>query len=137
MRTVIYTRLSDERDGDNAPLERQEADCRKYAHQHGWPVSAVYTEKVSAWDKATRRPEFEEMVEAVQAGLVHRILVWKMDRLVRQPRDLERVLDALEAAGGSLASVHDPVDVSGPMGIAMLRIGVVMANTESANTSLR
>ncbi len=137
MRTVIYTRLSEDRDGEQTATARQEADCRAYAEEHGWIISAVYTDRDSAFDKTVVRSDFEDMLLAIQTGLVGRVLVWKMDRLVRQPRDLERILDALETAGGALASVNDPVDVSGPMGLAMLRIGVVMAHTESANTSLR
>ena len=101
-------------------------------------MADVYTDvDLSAYDRRVQRDGFERLLHALAAGTYAGVIVWKIDRLVRQPRDLERILDALEAGGASLASVHDPVDVSGPMGVAMLRISVVMANVESANISIR
>jgi site-specific DNA recombinase len=135
---AVYTRLSVDRDGAQTATKRQEDDARKLATDRGWTVGEVYSDvDLSAFDKRVRRPGFEAMLETVAAGHHSGIVVWKMDRLVRQPRDLERVLDVLEASGAGLASVHDPVDVSGPMGLAMLRIGVVMAKVESSNISIR
>jgi site-specific DNA recombinase len=135
---AIYTRLSESRDGEQTATGRQEADARTLATERGWEIGEVYSDvDLSAFNRRVRRPGFEQLVADLAAGKHAGLLVWKLDRLVRQPRDLERVLDALEAGGAGLASVHDPVDVSGPMGLAMLRIGVVMASVESSNISIR
>ncbi len=135
---AIYTRLSEDRDGTQTATARQEADARKLAADRDWTVSEVFTDvDLSAFNRRVRRPGFEQLLDALAAGRVAGVITWKLDRLTRQPRDLERLLDALEHGGAGLASVHDPVDVSGPMGLAMLRIGVVMANVESSNISIR
>jgi DNA invertase Pin-like site-specific DNA recombinase len=137
MQTLIYTRLSEDRDGQQTATARQEADCRKLAAERGWEISRVYEDvDISAYDRRKKRPQFEQMLADVAAD-GGRILVWKLDRLIRQPRDTERVLDILEGSGGQLASVNDPVDTSTPMGQAMFRIGVVMAHAESSNISIR
>jgi site-specific DNA recombinase len=135
---AIYTRLSEDRDGNQTATARQEQDARKLAADRGWTVGEVFTDvDLSAFNKRVRRAGFERLLEALTEGRYAGVITWKLDRLTRQPRDLERILDALEASAAGLASVHDPVDVSGPMGLAMLRIGVVMANVESSNISIR
>jgi DNA invertase Pin-like site-specific DNA recombinase len=135
---AIYTRLSEDRDGTQTATARQEADARKLAADRDWTVSEVFTDvDLSAFNRRVKRPGFEHLLEALAGGRVAGVITWKLDRLTRQPRDLERLLDALEQGRAGLASVHDPVDVSGPMGLAMLRIGVVMANVESSNISIR
>jgi site-specific DNA recombinase len=135
---AIYTRLSEDRDGNQTATARQEQDARKLAAERGWTIGEVFTDvDLSAFNRRVRRAGFERLLEALTDGRYAGVITWKLDRLTRQPRDLERILDALEAGGAGLASVHDPVDVSGPMGLAMLRIGVVMANVESSNISIR
>lgn len=46
---------------------------------------------LSAWKKNVRRKDFEKLLERARAGLSHGIAVWRVDRLFRQPRDLERL----------------------------------------------
>ena len=43
MRAVVYVRISDDPEGTERGVDRQEADCRAYAAAHGWEVVAVTT----------------------------------------------------------------------------------------------
>jgi DNA invertase Pin-like site-specific DNA recombinase len=65
------------------------------------------------------------------------VLVWKLDRLVRRPKDFERLWEVVERRGVFIASVTEPVDRSSPIGLAMLRILVALAGLESATTGIR
>ena len=43
-RAVVYVRISDDPEGSERGVDRQEADCRAYAAAHGWEVVAVFRE---------------------------------------------------------------------------------------------
>ena len=67
----------------------QEKECRQRADGLGWEVVGVCVDNdVSAYS-GKRRPQYEQMVEAVNAGLVQAVLAWHPDRITRQPKELE------------------------------------------------
>lgn len=137
MRAGIYTRLSQDPDGTSTATQRQEADCRALCKDRGWAVAKVYQDNdTSAFSRKVRRPAFEAMVEAAAAGELDVIVAWKSDRLARQPRDLERVLDACETGGGYFASCTEP-EFQGAAGLLILRMMVAFAAHESGVKSER
>ena len=135
-RVGIYVRLSVDR-GDSTSTTRQETDCRKLAEDRGWDVVDVYADTdSSAWDRHVRRAEYERMLDDVAGGKLDGILVWKLDRLMRQRREMVRVDDLLEDHGAFLESLNDPVD-SSPMGKTVLHLLASLAQSASDDTSLR
>ena len=131
-----YVRLSVDRDGSTS-TKRQEADCRKLARDRGWKIVKVYADTdASAWNRNVRRPAYEEMLADLQDGKLDGILVWKLDRLMRQRREMVRIDDLLEAQGAFLESLNDPVD-SSPMGKTVLHLLASLAQSSSDDTSLR
>jgi site-specific DNA recombinase len=53
-RAVVYVRISDDPEGTERGVDRQEADCRAYAAAHGWEVAAVFRENdTSAFKQRT------------------------------------------------------------------------------------
>ena len=135
-RVGAYVRLSVDRDGSTS-TKRQETDCRKLARDRGWKVVKVYADTdASAWDRNVRRPAYEEMLTDLQDGKLEGILVWKLDRLMRQRREMVRIDDLLEAQGAFLESLNDPVD-SSPMGKTVLHLLASLAQSSSDDTSLR
>jgi DNA invertase Pin-like site-specific DNA recombinase len=138
-RAVIYARLSRDRDGSQTATARQVADCRKYADAKGWTVEAVHEDAdLSAYTAKVTRPGFEAVLEAVEAGEADVVLSWKLDRLLRRPRDFERLWQLCEAAGAHIATVTDGIDTSQPMaGLLVPRIMSTFAELEGANLSIR
>lgn len=133
----IYTRLSQDREGETS-RERQEADCRALCAVRGWEVEEVWTDLLSGYRADVRRPGYEEGLRALAAGKVDVLVVWKLDRLTRGGvKEISRVLEALDAGGGKLASVQDSVDTSTAMGEGVLALLGSVAKQESENTSLR
>lgn len=54
LRAVVYVRISDDPEGTERGVDRQEADCRAYASAHGWEVVAVFRENdTSAFKQRT------------------------------------------------------------------------------------
>lgn len=41
---AVYCRISDDRTGQRAGVQRQEEDCRALAESRGWPVADVYVD---------------------------------------------------------------------------------------------
>lgn len=136
-RAGIYTRLSSDPDGTSTATERQEQDCRELAAARGWTVAGVYQDNdTSAFKRGVKRPSFERMLIDMVAGELDVILAWRSDRLARQPRDLERVLDACEDAHATFVSCTEP-EFQGSSGTLILRMLVNFAAHESGVKSER
>ena len=138
-RAVIYARLSRDRDGSQTATARQVADCRKYADAKGWSVEAVHEDAdLSAYTAKVIRPGYEAVLSAVEDGEADVVLAWKLDRLLRRPRDFERLWQLCEAAGANVATVTDGIDTSQPMaGLLVPRILSTFAELEGSNLSIR
>jgi DNA invertase Pin-like site-specific DNA recombinase len=134
----IYCRISLARIGDNTKVEDQEYICRKLSEQLGWAVAAVYSDhSKSAWRKDRKRPAWDQMLADVEAGRLGAIVVYHGDRLVRQPFDLETLLNLSDAKGIKLASPTGTRDLDDPNDRFVLRILTAQACMESDNTSRR
>jgi site-specific DNA recombinase len=138
VRVGIYVRLSSDPDGTSTAIARQLEDCERLASSKGWQVTATYRDSdLSAFKRNVNRPEFERMLTDASQGAIDAILVWRTDRLARQPRDLERFVDACEKQTVTLASVTEPLDLRTNSGLFILRQLVNFANYESAVKSER
>lgn len=138
VRVGVYARISEDRDGQQTATERQLRDCRELAQRRGWEVVDGFEDvDISAYSKKARRPEFERMLEALRAGDIVGVVVWKLDRLTRQQRDLVRVMEACEHHKAFIASVTEPIDTRENYGQFVAELLVAQARMESANTSAR
>ena len=77
------------------------------------------------------------MLDDLERGAIEAVLVWKLDRLSRQPGQFETVVSACERLGARVFSVHEAADMTSPAGLAMMRVGIAFAAMESQTTSLR
>src|SRR5262249_16081028 len=108
------------------------------AAQRGWTVHEVYSDhSLSAWKKNVRRPAWEKMLADVEAGKINAIIAYHGDRLYRQPRDLEKLIDLAEVKGISLASSLGAFDLGTSQGRIFARMHAVVSEGESARHSER
>ena len=136
-RVGIYLRISEDRDGEQSATDRQKADCKRYAKSHGWEAVDVFEDVDISAFKSVRRPEFERMLEAVRDKHVDGVLAWKIDRITRRQRDLVRLDEACEGAGGFIATVMENIDTREPTGRFVAELLVAQARMESENSSIR
>lgn len=138
-RAAIYARLSRDRDGNQTATARQVADCRRFAEAKGWEVVAVHEDAdLSAYSAKVVRPGFEALKASVEAGDADVVLAWKLDRLLRRPRDFETLWQLCEAKGANVATVTDGIDTAQPMaGLLVPRIMSNFAELEAENLSIR
>ncbi|MEW2250461.1 recombinase family protein [Streptomyces sp. NPDC006975] len=151
-RPCLYTRLSWAPDGSLEKCERQEELGREYGSRLGWPeFCCVYVDNSrSAWQRNRKRPDWERMLLTLdrdssrliptdpKANHHHDgIMTYHGDRLIRQPYDLELLLNIADTRHIPLASVSGVKDLSNPDDRFVLRIEAAQACREVDNLSRR
>jgi site-specific DNA recombinase len=149
---VLLTRISDARNGDTAGVTDQQADLRKRAAQLGWGVGEVIIENdTSAFKRRTValpdgrkaervvRPGFRRALELLQSGQADGLLALDLDRIARDPRDLEDLIDVVESRRPHVPveSVTGSLRLANDADITMARVMVAMANKSSRDTARR
>ncbi|MGI8998200.1 MAG: recombinase family protein, partial [Candidatus Limnocylindria bacterium] len=104
-RALIYARLSQDRNGQSTSTARQVAACEAWAAARGWEVAGKYVDADLSAFKGVARPQYDAMLEAVTEGDGDLVLAWKLDRILRRPRDFERLWAMCEDRGANLATV--------------------------------
>jgi site-specific DNA recombinase len=92
--------------GDTTKVDDQEKICRKIlpANAVVAPHHVFKDNSKSAWRRDRRRPAWEAMLATIEQGELDVLIVYHGDRLVRQPRDLEDLLDISQSRGIRLLS---------------------------------
>ncbi len=138
LRAGVYVRISDDRNGDELGVRRQEKLCRELAAARGWEVASTYTDNDRSAYRGRPRPAYEALLADVQAGTIGAVLAYHPDRLYRHPRDLERFVETIEAAGAVVATVTaGEIDLSNASGRMVARILGAVARQESEHKAER
>ncbi len=124
---MIYTRISEGRGGDQLGTGRQEAACRKLSADLGWLVVRVLEDDDrTAYGKngmRAKRPAYAELLDLLADGRADAVIVWHVDRLYRQARDLEPLIDVVERTGTVVRPVtHGELDLASASGRMVARI---------------
>ncbi|MFI1767447.1 recombinase family protein [Streptomyces sp. NPDC020800] len=151
-RPCLYCRLSYAPDGSLEKVERQEADGRAMGQRLGWPdFCCVYVDNSrSAWQRNRRRPDWDRMLVTMDASGIRLIpgdpkadhihdgiMTYHGDRLIRQPYDLETLLNLAYARDLPLASVSGVRNLNNADDRFILRIEAAQACRASDDTSRR
>jgi DNA invertase Pin-like site-specific DNA recombinase len=91
---------------------------------------------LSAWRPSVRRPDWERLLERLASGESDGAVVWHVDRLLRLPRDLERLLEFSDR-GLTLGCAHGQWDLADPNDRFILRMEVAHACRSSDGASRR
>ncbi|MFD8250470.1 recombinase family protein [Nocardia sp. NPDC059691] len=138
VRAAIYLRVSLDQTGEGLAVERQREDCEAIAKSKGWTVVETYTDNsISAFNKAKNRPAYEQMVEDYKAGRFNALITWDLDRLTRQPRQLEDWIDAAETQGLRLVTANGEADLQTDGGRMYARIKAAVARAEMERKGAR
>ncbi len=132
VRACIYTRISLDRTGQGLGVERQEEMCREMAERNGWEVVEVFCDNSASAYSGKRRERFEELLEQTAAGEFDRIITYRTDRMYRRPRDLDRLIDAVEAHETFIEAVSSGrIDLSNSDGIQNAGVHAYISQGES------
>lgn len=137
-RAAIYLRQSLDATGDQLAVQRQREDCRRIAEQRDWVVVAEYVDNsISASDARTNRPGYDQLVVAYGDDQFDALICYDLDRLTRQPRQLEDWIDAATERGLLLVTANGEADLSTDGGRMFARIKASVARAEIERKSAR
>jgi DNA invertase Pin-like site-specific DNA recombinase len=138
VRAGVYARISSDRAADGLGVGRQMEDCARLAERKGWRVVEQYVDDdVSAWS-GKHRPEYARLLADLQTSAINGLLVYDLDRLHRQPRELESFIDLCQGLGlTNVASVSGDIDLTTAEGQFQARILGAVAKKSSDDTSRR
>lgn len=136
----LYARLSLAPDGQEETVKWQIELMRRALKASGDDVGRVFTDNgKSAWKRNAKRPGFDALFASIEEGTTTRVMLYHLDRYLRQPRDLERIIDAMESRKGKLCvrALSGQWDLDNSDHRAMVRMMVTFAAKSSDDTSRR
>ncbi|MEV2226992.1 recombinase family protein [Streptomyces phaeochromogenes] len=127
VRAVIYTRISSDPTGNAGGVTRQEEACRKLAADLGWRVVGVKVDDdLTAIGKGSRRaqrPGYTAVLDMLTAREADAVIVWHTDRLYRQARDLEPLIEIVDRTHAVIRPVQQgELDLATASGRMVARI---------------
>jgi len=140
LQAVGYARISKDDTLEGRGVARQTEDITAVCERHGWDLTDVLTDNdisASRYSKKAR-PGYLRLLAAIEAG-IDRAVVYDVDRLLRQPRQLEDLIDLCEARNGAfqLHNVNGELDLATGGGRFIARMLVAKAAMESDDMSRR
>jgi site-specific DNA recombinase len=105
-----YRRISDDREGLEAGVLRQDEDLDSLASAHGLTIVADYSDNdIGASTRSRKaRPGFAAMIADARAGRFAVIICYSSSRLTRRPREHEDLIDLAERHGIRFLFVRSP-----------------------------
>lgn len=142
LRAAVYTRISNDPEGREKGVERQEQDCRALADTLRYEVVAVFEENdVSASTRSRKpRPEYEQMMVAAKTGQVDVILAYSNSRLTRRPMEVEDIIRLHEHHGVRVRTVvsgDDDLSTADGRMVARIKGNVDAAEAERTSERVR
>jgi site-specific DNA recombinase len=128
-RAAIYTRISQDRTGAGLAVERQEVECRQLAERLGLTIVEVYSDNDISAYSGKPRPGYRRLLAAIRGGQVGAVVVWHLDRLTRQPSELETYLDVARDVP-TYSVTAGQLDLATPSGKMTARIAAAVAAAE-------
>src|ERR1700686_2620459 len=119
---AIYARISHDPAGERPGVQRQEADCLQEAKRRGWSIAQVYVDDdLSAFNPSKPRPEYQRLLNDIQLGSRAGVMIWRLDRLHRQPCELEEFIVLCDKHQVALATVTGDVNLATSQGRLLAR----------------
>ncbi|HEY3367306.1 MAG TPA: recombinase family protein [Symbiobacteriaceae bacterium] len=116
-RVAIYIRWSTEDQGDGTTLAVQQEGCGHYVLSQGWQVTSTLVFIDDGCSGGTlNRPKLDELRQAIKAGAVDCVVVYKLDRLSRSVMDTVNLVLGEWEGHCHVKSAREPIDTATAMG---------------------
>jgi site-specific DNA recombinase len=134
MKAAIYLRVSTEEQRERQSIQNQRDFADQYCHTNGISIADWYADDgVSGTVPLPLRDQGARLAEDARQGRFDTVLVYKLDRLGRDPRMILNAVAELEACGARLLSMTEPFDTKDPSGRFMLTVLSGVAGFERDN----
>ena len=137
-RAAVYLRISLDATGEGLAVERQRKECAGIVAARGWELVGEYVDNsISASDAKKHRPGYAALVRDFEQGKFDALVCYDLDRLTRQPRQLEDWIEAAESRGLALVTANGEADLTTDGGRLFARIRLAVARAEVDRKSAR
>lgn len=139
-RCGIYLRISDDREGRELGVGRQQEDCLALAGRLGCAVYDIYKDNdISASTRSRKtRPQYQRLLADARAGAITVIVAYTTGRLTRRPREHEDLIELSEQRGVRFHYVASPsFDLNTAAGRRVARILAANDAGEAEDTAER
>jgi site-specific DNA recombinase len=131
MKAAIYLRVSTEEQRERQSIATQRTFAESYcAANNISPYGWYEDDGVSGMIPLDERTDGARLLADARAGKINTILVYKLDRLGREPRLILNAVNDLESLGLQIKSMTEPFDTSTPSGKFLLTILSAVAGLE-------
>jgi len=136
---AIYTRVSTDMQAEKefSSCESQEEKIKSFVNsQNNWQVYKVYSD--AGYSGATlNRPAIQQLLSDLKKEKIDIVLVYKIDRLTRSPKDFYQLIEFFEQSKIDFISITERFDTSTPAGRLLRNIMLTFAQFERELTSER
>ncbi len=141
-RCAIYTRKSTEEGLAQAfnSLHAQREACEAFIrsqHHEGWRVLPEAFDDGGYSGAIIMRPALARLLDAIGAGRIEVVVVYKVDRLTRSLADFAKIVELFDAHGVSFVSVTQAFNTTTSMGRLTLNVLLSFAQFEREVTAER
>jgi len=112
MSVGVYIRVSSR----SQKSDSQRAEIQRWLDAHGYKPEAVQWFEDVETGATLNRSGFNALSEAIFAGTVKAVVVWKLDRMARSMREGINILSKWCEIGVRVVSVTQQIDLSGTVG---------------------
>ncbi|MCE5286070.1 MAG: recombinase family protein [Pelosinus sp.] len=141
IRVAIYVRVSTEEQAEHgysidAQLDKLRQHCKLYNHV----IVYEYVDRGISGKEMTKRHELQKLLRDAEQGLFDEVLVWKINRMSRNTKDLLEIVEQLNKNNVYFRSFSESFDTASPMGKFALQmmgaVGELERNTIVENVKL-
>ncbi|MFC7956911.1 MULTISPECIES: recombinase family protein [Nocardiaceae] len=119
-------------------MDGQRDLCREIVERRGWTLVGEFVDSsISASDARKVRPGCDALVTAYAEGQFDALVCNDIDRLTRQPRQMEDWLDAAVDHGLALVTANGEADLRTDAGRTFVRVRTASARGEVERKSAR
>jgi site-specific DNA recombinase len=144
-RVALYLRMSQDTGSRRGEVEglgiaRQEVACRAELERRGWTVDAadIYRDNDVSASSAKPRPAYTALMRRVERGEIDAVVTWSVDRLLRKPIEMERLIDLVDGATRlRVVTCQGTLNLETPEGRAAARVQAAFARQEADQKGLR
>ena len=127
-RLAVYARVSSDEQRENQTIDTQVNTAERWLELQTMMEKPLETYKfyldngVSGTIALSDRPAGSELLRDAQAGYFNMVIVYKIDRLGRDPRDILNIAHELMGMGVAVKSLTEEFDLSSPTGRFMFNV---------------
>lgn len=140
IRAACYCRISSDPTDKREGVDRQRADTSALCEVKGWTPVGYYIDNDRSASSGKERPEWDRLLNDVEAGTVDAIAAWDQDRGWRMMHELESLRRFFTGLGREIklaTTGQGDIDLYSPTGVLAAQIKTAVSEHEIAMMRVR